>query len=77
MHIGRNNPCPCGSGRKYKQCCLGKNAIIPLYQKLLLVMIGLILVVSSVIVVISLRNHEPSSAGLIWSEEHQHWHRPQ
>ncbi|KAB1441280.1 type I methionyl aminopeptidase [Pseudodesulfovibrio senegalensis] len=26
MHskIGRNDPCPCGSGRKYKQCCLGK-----------------------------------------------------
>lgn len=23
--IGRNNPCPCGSGKKYKQCC-GKNA---------------------------------------------------
>jgi uncharacterized protein YecA (UPF0149 family) len=20
--IGRNNPCPCGSGRKYKKCCL-------------------------------------------------------
>lgn len=20
---GRNDPCPCGSGRKYKQCCLG------------------------------------------------------
>ncbi|MCB9548573.1 MAG: SEC-C domain-containing protein [Myxococcales bacterium] len=20
--IGRNEPCPCGSGRKYKQCCL-------------------------------------------------------
>ncbi len=19
--IGRNEPCPCGSGRKYKQCC--------------------------------------------------------
>ena len=19
---GRNDPCPCGSGRKYKQCCL-------------------------------------------------------
>ncbi|MFQ5686087.1 MAG: SEC-C metal-binding domain-containing protein [Candidatus Scalindua sp.] len=18
---GRNNPCPCGSGRKYKKCC--------------------------------------------------------
>lgn len=22
--IGRNDPCPCGSGRKYKQCCLNK-----------------------------------------------------
>jgi len=22
--IGRNEPCPCGSGRKYKRCCLGK-----------------------------------------------------
>lgn len=21
-HVGRNEPCPCGSGRKYKQCCL-------------------------------------------------------
>ena len=19
--IGRNDPCPCGSGRKYKKCC--------------------------------------------------------
>lgn len=22
--IGRNHPCPCGSGKKYKFCCLGK-----------------------------------------------------
>lgn len=21
--IGRNDPCPCGSGRKYKHCCIG------------------------------------------------------
>jgi preprotein translocase subunit SecA len=20
-HIGRNDPCPCGSGKKYKKCC--------------------------------------------------------
>ena len=20
--VGRNDPCPCGSGKKYKQCCL-------------------------------------------------------
>lgn len=22
--VGRNEPCPCGSGRKYKNCCLNK-----------------------------------------------------
>ncbi|HEV2336612.1 MAG TPA: SEC-C metal-binding domain-containing protein [Stellaceae bacterium] len=23
--LGRNDPCPCGSGKKYKKCCLGEN----------------------------------------------------
>ena len=23
--LGRNEPCHCGSGRKYKQCCLSKD----------------------------------------------------
>jgi hypothetical protein len=27
MPVGRNDPCPCGSGKKYKQCC---GAVIPL-----------------------------------------------
>ena len=22
--VGRNESCPCGSGKKYKHCCLGK-----------------------------------------------------
>ena len=26
MKIGRNEPCPCGSGKKYKKCCLNKPA---------------------------------------------------
>ena len=25
MKTGRNDPCPCGSGIKYKKCCLGKD----------------------------------------------------
>ena len=24
--VGRNDPCPCGSGKKYKRCCWGKVA---------------------------------------------------
>ena len=23
--VGRNDPCPCGSGKKYKKCCLGQS----------------------------------------------------
>jgi len=23
-HVGRNDPCPCGSGRKARKCCLAK-----------------------------------------------------
>jgi uncharacterized protein YecA (UPF0149 family) len=22
-NVGRNDPCPCGSGKKYKRCCAG------------------------------------------------------
>ena len=25
MKVGRNDPCPCGSGRKYKHCCYDKD----------------------------------------------------
>jgi len=43
--IGRNTPCPCGSGKKYKKCCLGlvkettrpepyPTGFIPVYTKL-------------------------------------------
>lgn len=23
--VGRNDPCPCGSGKKHKNCCAGKS----------------------------------------------------
>ena len=36
MAIGRNEPCPCGSGKKYKRCCLAtdKQAVRPPGQNL-------------------------------------------
>ena len=31
--IGRNDPCPCGSGLKFKRCCLNKRvAVLPAYR---------------------------------------------
>lgn len=29
LQVGRNTPCPCGSGRKYKKCCLDKLELVP------------------------------------------------
>src|SRR5260370_27762800 len=26
--IGRNDPCPCGSGKKYKRCCMEREATL-------------------------------------------------
>jgi methionyl aminopeptidase len=28
VKVGRNDPCPCGSGLKYKKCCLGKDMAV-------------------------------------------------
>ena len=25
QRVGRNSPCPCGSGKKYKNCCMRKS----------------------------------------------------
>ena len=29
-NIGRNDPCPCGSGKKFKKCCIGKAELLEL-----------------------------------------------
>jgi uncharacterized protein len=26
--VGRNEPCPCGSGKKYKKCCIGQETLV-------------------------------------------------
>lgn len=26
-HVGRNDPCPCGSGKKFKKCCMKKQGL--------------------------------------------------
>jgi len=48
---GRNQPCPCGSGKKYKHCCGGASAkpsaLKP--RKPLYIAIGIVLVLASVV----------------------------
>ena len=33
LKTGRNDLCPCGSGKKFKKCCLGKGLYDWIYRK--------------------------------------------
>ena len=33
VKVGRNDPCPCGSGKKYKKCCMKKDKANEKYQE--------------------------------------------
>ena len=77
MKIGRNEPCPCGSGKKYKNCCLAKKSSTPLAQKLQVTVFILLIIFGLIAFITAIRSYEPSSSaggGQVWSEEHQHWH---
>ncbi len=62
--IGRNDPCPCGSGKKYKACCALK-AKSTLNRKVLLVGIATIAVVILLVIFLprSNRNSAVRSSG--------------
>lgn len=32
MTVGRNEPCLCGSGKKYKKCCMNKQQVVHIHQ---------------------------------------------
>ena len=77
MKTGRNEPCPCGSGKKYKNCCLLKqDNAMSVSQKLLIVLFVLVMLIGLISVFGAFRPHESSGPGQgkVWSEEHQHWH---
>lgn len=75
--VGRNAPCPCGSGKKYKRCCALKSQKTPLASRITLSLISLMLLAGAVVMLMSLDELGQTSSGppgRVWSEEHQHWH---
>ena len=75
VQVGRNDECPCGSGRKYKHCCARKAGGMTTGGRVLL---AFVIVVAVVGVVLALTNRsEPASVtGKVWSPEHGHYHVP-
>ena len=79
--VSRNDPCPCGSGLKYKKCHEGKDAEKPSRSGILtMVLLGVLVVGGATAVVISFARGGGAAGrtggrpGQVWSPEHGHWH---
>jgi hypothetical protein len=79
--VGRNEPCSCGSGKKYKQCCARKaerraRVQDSMFKGAFLLFGPLVLALGIAIAIASLRTDSASDAGYrrVWSSAHGHWH---
>ena len=73
--IGRNEPCPCGSGKKYKHCCLNKPQKTAMATYITRAVIGLMLLIGLVVALTSLdEGYDQPGPRRVWSEEHGHYH---
>jgi hypothetical protein len=75
-HTGRNDTCPCGSGKKYKKCCevehQGQRG-----SNMMLIIVGVLVAASLVAGIAAFTTDRGTSqpgAGKVWSPEHGHYH---
>lgn len=72
--INRNDPCPCGSGKKYKNC--HENKETKNTSKIPIIM-GVVVIIAIGIFILKPNQNLKSGGGKpgqVWSEEHGHWH---
>ena len=67
--VGRNDSCPCGSGKKYKQCCEAKSGSVVQSR-----MIMLLIAAAIVAAILAGLSNRGSGGGGVWSAEHGHYH---
>ncbi len=78
--VGRNDPCPCGSGKKYKNCHQKAEEHSSSSKKTLIYLgVFLIIIVLGVMGTLMKGSSSgppagPAPEGKVWSEEHQHYH---
>lgn len=75
---GRNQPCPCGSGAKYKNCCLGVESWYGDWSLSTLV-VAVILIAALVLGALSFfgdggGGQPDCPPGQVWSAAHGHCH---
>jgi hypothetical protein len=61
MAQGRNEPCACGSGKKYKHCCALKANRTPLGTRIVMALVALMLVIGAIVGLRSIANLDDDS----------------
>lgn len=75
VKAGRNDPCPCGSGRKFKRCCEAKQTRGAGVSRVMLVVIGGLIAGAVILGMISLETDRgTTTTNRVWSAEHGHYH---
>ena len=69
--VGRNDPCPCGSGRKFKQCCAGKTERWSRTASYAVIAVAIAL---AGFIVYSFTNAGGSAPRQVWDPVHGHYH---
>jgi hypothetical protein len=72
---GRNEACPCGSGKKYKRCCAIKQQGARVNK---LMIAGLLVALAGGVYALTVGFGDEGSSvaapGRVWSPEHGHYH---
>jgi len=71
---GRNDACPCGSGKKYKKCCELKQRTTK-GNTLMLIIVGLLMAAGVGVGITAFMSvRDVARPGGVWSAEHGHYH---
>jgi hypothetical protein len=70
---GRNDICPCGSGRKFKKCCEAKSGSAR-QSRVLMILVGAAVAGALVAGLVSFRADSGGGAGRVWDPAHGHYH---
>ena len=70
--VGRNETCPCGSGKKYKHCCESKASGSRMSTMVILLVAAA--VVAALLASAFSHGSDTDGGGRVWSAEHGHYH---
>jgi SEC-C motif-containing protein len=71
---GRNDLCPCGSGKKYKRCHETQERPSAAQGRMLMVIVGVAVVAALLAGIASFTGTRAASTTRVWDASHGHYH---